>query len=105
MNYEKIMLTNYGNDILNYYPVYCNEIYNGYEPFKIVGIRENEIELEGDFSGGTQNVKQKDWFKKENCFVVKTLCPEELKEKGCQVHNVNCCGGGSVINEHKEYWK
>ena len=29
---------------------------------KIVGIRENEVELEGDYSGGTHNVCQTDWL-------------------------------------------
>ncbi|MGN6417776.1 MAG: hypothetical protein ACTHMC_09810 [Pseudobacter sp.] len=30
-------------------------------PFKVVGIRENELEIEGDFSGGTHNVCQIGW--------------------------------------------
>lgn len=30
-------------------------------PFKVVGIREHEIEIEGDWSGGTYNVCEKDW--------------------------------------------
>lgn len=30
-------------------------------PFKVVGLRENSIEIEGDFSGGTHNVRQKSW--------------------------------------------
>lgn len=30
-------------------------------PFKVVGIRENELEIEGDFSGGTHNVCQRGW--------------------------------------------
>lgn len=94
-----------GYNILNMYPVYNEKIYNGHEPFKIVGIRENEVELEGDFSGGTHLVRNKDWFKNEDCFVVEKLCPEELKNNGCQLPNVNCCGGSSVISSHVEYWK
>ncbi|MCL1692012.1 hypothetical protein CMT57_09220 [Elizabethkingia anophelis] len=54
---------------LGFYPVYCKKVYKGKEPLKIVGIRENEIELEGDYSGGTHNVKQRDWFKIEDCFI------------------------------------
>lgn len=42
--------------------VYHKEIYWGKEQMKIVGIREKEVELEGDFSGGTHNVCQKDWM-------------------------------------------
>lgn len=31
--------------------VYHSEIYNGNEPLKVVGIRKNEVELKGDYSG------------------------------------------------------
>jgi hypothetical protein len=41
--------------------VYHKDIYWGKESMKVVGIRENEVELEGDYSGGTHNVCQKDW--------------------------------------------
>ena len=30
-------------------------------PFEVVGIRKDKIEIEGDFSGGTHNVTQRDW--------------------------------------------
>jgi len=102
MNYKKIGVKAY--KVLNMYPVYVEGLYDGKEPFKIVGIRENQIELEGDFSGGTHNVTQKDWFSDEKCFVISTVCPEQLKPNGCQVHNIHCCGGGSVINKHVNYW-
>lgn len=42
--------------------VYHKKVYNYKEPLKIVGIRENELELEGDFSGGTHPVCQKEWL-------------------------------------------
>ncbi len=32
-------------------------------PFIVTGIREDEIEIEGDWSGGTHNVCQKSWVK------------------------------------------
>jgi hypothetical protein len=41
--------------------VYHKDIYDGKEQMKIVGLRENEVELEGDWSGGTHNVCQRDW--------------------------------------------
>ncbi|MFY7886669.1 MAG: tRNA(His) guanylyltransferase Thg1 family protein [Dolichospermum sp.] len=41
---------------LVYYPVDAAS-------FKVVGLRENEIEIEGDWSGGTHNVCQKGWVK------------------------------------------
>lgn len=42
--------------------VYHEEIYEGKEVMKIVGIREFEVELEGDYSGGTHNVIQREWM-------------------------------------------
>lgn len=42
--------------------VYHNDVYDGKEPFKIVGIRATELELEGDWSGGTHAVCQKGWM-------------------------------------------
>ena len=42
--------------------VYHRDIYNHKEPMKIVGIRENQLELEGDYSGGTHNIIQKSWM-------------------------------------------
>lgn len=41
------------------------EIYWGNETFVIVGIRPFEVELQGDWSGGTHNVCQRSWFKKD----------------------------------------
>lgn len=94
-----------GYIFLDMYPVYVDAIYDGHEPLKIVGIRKDEIELEGDYSGGTHGLKQKEWFKISKCFIVREICNEELATNGCQVPNVHCCGGGSVIRKHKEYWK
>lgn len=42
-----------------------HKLYDGKETFEIVGIRKDEVELEGDFSGGTHKVVQKDWVPKE----------------------------------------
>jgi len=42
--------------------VYHKDIYNGKELMKVVGIRKKELELEGDYSGGTHLVCQKDWM-------------------------------------------
>lgn len=102
MKYKKLPVDAYKN--LGRYPVYIEDVYWGKEPFKIVGIRENEIELEGDWSGGTHNVYQKDWVKDKRCFVISSVCEEQLKPNGCQEHNIFCCGGGSVIKEHIHYW-
>lgn len=41
------------------------DVYNGKETLEVVGIRANEIELEGDFSGGINAVKQTSWLPKK----------------------------------------
>lgn len=40
-----------------------NEVYHEVDaaPFIVVGIRKTTIEIEGDWSGGTHNIKQKGW--------------------------------------------
>lgn len=53
------------NNIRLYDKVIHPEIYGGNEVFTVVGIRMNELELRGDWSGGTHNVDQTDWFKRD----------------------------------------
>jgi hypothetical protein len=102
VKYKKVGVKPY--KVLNMYPVYTNLVYKGHEPFKIVGIRQNQVELEGDYSGVGLD-KSKEWFDDELVFAVSTVCDEQLKPNGCQIHNVNCCGGGFVINKHVRYWE
>lgn len=42
--------------------VYHRDIYDGTESLKVVGIRADTVELEGDYSGGTHGVCQKQWM-------------------------------------------
>jgi hypothetical protein len=70
--------------------VYHKSIYNGKELMEIVGIRKTEIELEGDYSGGTHNVKQKDWLPIEGAFRVSTVCEQIQKFGSCPLHNLHC---------------
>lgn len=42
--------------------VYHRAVYEHKERLKIVGITEDKIWLEGDYSGGTNNVCQRDWL-------------------------------------------
>jgi len=42
--------------------VYHRSVYQHKEPLKIVGITEDKLWLEGDYSGGTNNVCQRDWL-------------------------------------------
>lgn len=42
--------------------VYHTKVYKGNEPLKVVGIRKDSVELEGDYSGGTHGVCQRGWL-------------------------------------------
>jgi hypothetical protein len=42
--------------------VYHRSVYEHREPLKVVGITEDKLLLEGDYSGGTHNVIQRDWL-------------------------------------------
>lgn len=70
--------------------VYHDLIYNGNEKMEIVGIRLNEIELQGDFSGGTHNVIQKEWMPKNGVFRKRKVCIQHEKYGSCQLPNVHC---------------
>lgn len=41
---------------------YHRDVYDGKELMEIVGIRKDEVELRGDYSGGTHNVIQDSWL-------------------------------------------
>lgn len=45
------------------------DLYSGKEVFEIVGIKKNEVLLEGDFSGGTHNVNQESWVTKNGLII------------------------------------
>jgi hypothetical protein len=101
MRYKKIPIEGY--NFIGMYPVYVEGLYHGHEPFKIVGIRQAQVELEGDYSA-MNNTIGTEWFDNDKVFVVQGVCEEQLKQNGCQVHNLFCCGGGSVIKKHINYW-
>jgi hypothetical protein len=42
--------------------VYHRDVYEHREPLEVVGIRKDELELEGDYSGGTAGFKQRSWM-------------------------------------------
>mgnify|MGYP007071620727 CR=1 FL=1 len=72
--------------------VFHEKIYNGKELMKIVGIRKTEVELEGDYSGGTHNVSQKSWLPIEGLFRLRKVCIEHQRSGvgSCQLPNVHC---------------
>ncbi len=85
--------------------VFHEEIYNGKELMKIVGIREHEVELEGDYSGGTHAVCQKSWMPIKGLFRLKKVCTQIEKFGTCTLHNPHCsypnCEPYVNINEVK----
>jgi len=42
--------------------VFHRSVYEHKEPLKVVGIIEDKLLLEGDYSGGTHNICQRDWL-------------------------------------------
>lgn len=70
--------------------VFHEDIYNGKEKMIIVGIRKTEVELQGDFSGGTHNVSQKDWLPIKGLFRLREVCEQVEKYGSCQLPNVHC---------------
>jgi hypothetical protein len=52
-------------DVKLYDTVRHKEIYDGNQEFVVIGIRLNQVELQGDFSGGTHNVCQRSWVDKK----------------------------------------
>lgn len=42
--------------------VYHKDVYDYREPLKVVGTRKDQLELQGDYSGGTHNVSQVEWL-------------------------------------------
>lgn len=72
--------------------VFHELIYDGKELMKVVGIRKTEIELMGDYSGGTHNVSQKSWMPIKGAFRLRVVCREhEASGVGsCQLPNVHC---------------
>lgn len=70
--------------------VYHEKIYNGNEKMTIVGIRMTEVELEGDWSGGTHPVIQKDWMPIKGLFRLRKVCEQQEKFGTCTLPNVHC---------------
>jgi hypothetical protein len=62
--------SDYGKKYKEHYHIgdrVTTEYYYHGETFTVVGIRENELELRGDWSGGTHNVDQSSWYPIEKC--------------------------------------
>lgn len=70
--------------------VFHKDIYWGREPMKIVGIRKTELELEGDYSGGTHAVCQKGWMPLKGTFRLRKVCEQKDEKGSCPHHNLHC---------------
>lgn len=60
--------------------VYHKDVYDGKEPLVVVGIRKDELELEGDFSGGTHPIIEKSWLPIEGVIL------GDLEDKFLETH-------------------
>lgn len=65
-------------------------IFNGNESMKVVGIRFDEVELEGDYSGGTHKIVQKEWFPIKGLFRIRKVCNQVVEHGSCTLHNIHC---------------
>ena len=70
--------------------VFHEGLYDGKVQMKIVGIRKHEVELEGDYSGGTHNVTQKSWMPIEGAFRMRAVCQQVERFGSCPLPNVHC---------------
>lgn len=70
--------------------VFHEDIYKGRELMKVVGIRANSIELNGDYSGGTNPSNNSEWFPLKGTFQLVKLCDEIAKSGTCTLHNLHC---------------
>src|SRR6186713_2236967 len=78
-------------------------------PFKVVGIREDEIEIEGDFSGGTHNVCQQDWVLLSEVTPYQPIeqpspSPVEVEKKVIQWNNHAGYSGDSYIGGYHWFY-
>lgn len=70
--------------------VFHDSIYGGKELMKVVGIRDKQVELRGDYSGGTNNIIENSWLPIDGTFRIRKVCAEQLNSpNGCQLHNIH----------------
>ena len=67
---------------------------------EVVGIREAEVELQGDYSGGTNAVLQKDWLPIKGLFRLRLVCPEHQKDN--KNSEVTVITWNSISGVHKK---
>lgn len=70
--------------------VFHEGIYNGKECMTVAGVRREQVELEGDYSGGTHGVIGSVWFPIKGLFRLRKVCHEIEQHGSCQLHNLHC---------------
>jgi len=71
--------------------VFHEKIYGGRELMTVVGIRKDQVELRGDYSGGTNPSVTDGWHPIEGTFRLRKVCEEHLKNDGnCPLPNIHC---------------
>ena len=70
--------------------VFHETIYNGKECMRVVGIRFTEVELEGDYSGGTHPSVSSSWMTITGLFRLRKVCNQVEKYGSCQLNNIQC---------------
>ena len=82
--------------------VYHRSVYQHKEPLKIIGIKENELELEGDFSGGTHNIIQSNWLPIKGTSRIKNHAFKKLaRKKALDIEILTIPCAGSTDNTYK----
>lgn len=82
--------------------VYHRDIYDHREEMKIVGLRETEVELEGDYSGGTHCSKGKQWKPiKGVSFIYDHARKEKFRQDAINIETLAIPCAGSQDNAYK----
>lgn len=82
--------------------VYHREVYEHKEPLKIVGIMEDKLLLEGDYSGGTHNVSQREWLPiKGTSRIYNHSFKEKARRQAVDVETLAIPCAGSKDNAYK----
>lgn len=65
------------------------DLYDGKEKMEVVGIRRHEVELRGDYSGGTHPVCQTEWMPIEGVVIMRENCRRKVNGS-CPLQNIHC---------------
>jgi hypothetical protein len=82
--------------------VYHRSVYEHKERLKVVGILEDKYLLEGDFSGGTHGVTQRDWLPiKGTSRIYNHAFKEKVRQDANDITTLSIPCAGSQDNTYK----